>query len=1050
MNKKILGVTSILIASAFSLFACNNKSSLPSNSQITSISASTSVSTSTSISASTSIDDKSLLDYKNISYSKLDYAFNELDVDDYSDLSWKQIVDSFTKAKNDINNATSKESIDNITNNCISFIKTVKTRRELLSNTPFQFSSGNYNLDIDPNNNEIIIGYKNWPGNWAYVGNTTYTHEDVVDLKHDINTQNVYKMSVRNNGKNKMYVQLKMTNEDDSYTNSTDIVILKSGEETELTLSLTQKVTYMYLFVNSCYVDKYYPIIEGEGELRISSYGFDYVKQDAPIYDKNKVEVVPNKSVAIGTEYIYSLREIKNISEIDKVRITCRIDMSGTSSTTYYGGTIKVGNTAISISGNGYIHEYDTNKDKIKDYCIQTFVLETKDLTESSFLSILFSYAGNGVTGTTIQNITFYYKTGKSFIDETVITKDYPNSTIFDTTYHELVIPYSAFKNKGRVEKITVNLTVSNNQSYTGGTMFCTGCGDFMDSNLANFGFMQKANEVTTGDVILYPTVDFDLTDEEKQFTFTSWWAAASSVVVNSVTITSEVITAPTTPNGLVAHASNGGVALEWEATEGATKYGVYVNGTQVTTVSTPYCYIDELTNEQEYSFQIVAINSVGSSKLTNVVKATPSASIEYDLTIDGLNSDLEKMIGKSQLQTMMKTSIVSKGNNYRFKNAIEKMKSGKDTTIGFIGGSITVGEICNKKTEEGFQKGYAAYTYDYIKDTFGTGKNVRYLNAGISGTGSEIGIVRVDEDIISKSPDIIFVEYACNNGITDFDKESYESLLRKCLNAPNKPAVVSLFSATTYSGGKVEEYMTQIGNYYNIPMLSMDKALKTICATNNNGQLITSDKIFKAFIKDGTHPNDEGHQLYGKMLANLIRIISKDNKDLEYVVPTNSYLTNGNKYETLQMINSKSATTVIKSVGSWESSDTETQCLRESHTTAFDSGWSKTTVDENNAFVMETYSKNAILIYKNENPEISGNYGKINIVVTDIDSGEIIKTITQDLTISYRDGKSTGWHNPVAINLYDFEVCGNYRVTINMDNSQNGTGSIFAIGYSN
>ncbi len=1066
MKKKASVISALLLASTFALIGCNNQDnnqsstkeesssvnvtpSSSSSSETPSSSKEESSSQESSLSSSDVIDD-TLQEYKDACYSELDYLFNELDVEEYPTKSWEKIVEAFTKAKNDINNAKTKESVEKITNDCITLIRGVKTRRELLSTTPFQVASGSYDVDYDIDTNEVVVGYDEWPGNWTYVGNTDYKHEDNFDLKHDIETQNVYKMKVKNSGKNKMYVQLAMANEDESYKNSTEITILESGEEAELTLPLAQKVTYLYLFVNSCYVDKYYPVIEGAGELRIQSYGFDYVEQDAPVYSKGKVEVTPDKSVAIGEKYVYSLRKIKDVAQINKVRVTCRIDLSENSSSTYYGGSIEAGNTKLSISGNGYIRKVDTDKDNNDDYYIQTFVLETKDLNADSSISINFSYAGKSVTGVVIQDLLMYYNTGKEFVDETVDTSEYANSTIYDTTYHELVVPYSAFKNKGRVEKITLNLTIANDKTYTGGTMYCTGCGDFMDGNLANIGFIQKSGNTTSGNVTLYPTADFNLSDDEKQFTFTSWWSAASSVKVNSVTVTTEMVTVPSVPTDLVAHASNGGVALEWGSVDGATQYGVYVNGEEKATVSNPYYYVDNLTNETEYSFQVKSINSVGSSELTSVVKATPSASIEYDLTLDGLNTDLEKMIGKSDILAMRKASAVSKGNNYRFKNAVSKMRSGADTTIGFIGGSITVGEICEKKTDEGFQKGYASYTYDYIKDTFGTGNNVKYLNAGISGTGTEIGITRVDEDILSKSPDVIFIEYACNNSNTDLYKETFESMVRKCLNAPNHPAVILLFSATTYSGGKVEEYMTEIGNHYSLPMVSMDKALKAVCTKDGNGQLTTSDPIFKAFIKDGTHPNDQGHQLYGKMVASMLKSLANDEADAEYTLPTTTYLTNGDKYENMQMVNGESTSSVVKQTGSWDASDTETQCLRESHTTAFDHGWSKSKTDENNALVFETYSKNAILIYKNENPEISGNYGTINIVVTNIDTNEVVNNINQDLTISYRDGTSTGWHNPVAIDLYDFETCGNYRVSITMTSSDNGTGSIFAFGYSN
>ena len=44
------------------------------------------------------------------------------------------------------------------------------------------------------------------------------------------------------------------------------------------------------------------------------------------------------------------------------------------------------------------------------------------------------------------------------------------------------------------------------------------------------------------------------------------------------------------------------------------------------------------------------------------------------------------------------------------------------------------------------------------------TGKKVNFYNAGIGGTGSDFGITRLYDDVVSRDPDIVFVEFSVND----------------------------------------------------------------------------------------------------------------------------------------------------------------------------------------------------------------------------------------------------------------------------------------------
>ena len=103
------------------------------------------------------------------------------------------------------------------------------------------------------------------------------------------------------------------------------------------------------------------------------------------------------------------------------------------------------------------------------------------------------------------------------------------------------------------------------------------------------------------------------------------------------------------------------------------------------------------------------------------------------------------------------------------------------------LGGSITQG--CNATK---FEECYASRTYKWFKDTFNN-VNVEYVNAGVGATGSIIGVHRVEEQVLSKNPDIVFIDFAVNDKNTIYDKIAYESLIRRILSTQNPPAIIEV-----------------------------------------------------------------------------------------------------------------------------------------------------------------------------------------------------------------------------------------------------------------
>ena len=129
-------------------------------------------------------------------------------------------------------------------------------------------------------------------------------------------------------------------------------------------------------------------------------------------------------------------------------------------------------------------------------------------------------------------------------------------------------------------------------------------------------------------------------------------------------------------------------------------------------------------------------------------------------------------------------------------------------------------------------------------------------MNAGLSGTPSKLGILRLDRDVLAYEPDICFIEFAVNDGTETDYQNAYESIVRTLLQKNITP--VLLFSVTE-NDHSAQDYMKQIGEFYHLPMISYCDALRYLFANNR--------MTWKDFSDDQSHPNTEGHKLVASMV---------------------------------------------------------------------------------------------------------------------------------------------------------------------------------------
>ncbi len=215
------------------------------------------------------------------------------------------------------------------------------------------------------------------------------------------------------------------------------------------------------------------------------------------------------------------------------------------------------------------------------------------------------------------------------------------------------------------------------------------------------------------------------------------------------------------------------------------------------------------------------------------------------------------------------KDGMVNRGNWGRIKKVMDKASNGEPVNIAFLGGSITQG--CNASVHE---KCYAYLTYKWFEEKYPKSK-VTYINVGIGGTTSQFGVARVDRDVFSKKPDMVFIEFTVNDENTDFFKETYEGLIRHVYYHESKPAIMLIHNIKYDDGASAFSKHIEIGRYYELPCCSI---IKTMYEMVKRGDVKALD-----VTTDYLHPNDRGHRILADVITYYLNEIDNDRVIEEY-----------------------------------------------------------------------------------------------------------------------------------------------------------------------
>lgn len=208
--------------------------------------------------------------------------------------------------------------------------------------------------------------------------------------------------------------------------------------------------------------------------------------------------------------------------------------------------------------------------------------------------------------------------------------------------------------------------------------------------------------------------------------------------------------------------------------------------------------------------------------------------------------------------------------------NFLEKAKMpGAEIKVAYLGGSITAQPGWRPKSLALFQKTWPQAKFSEI-------------NAAIGGTGSDLGVFRLKQDVLDHKPDLLFVEFAVNDGAAAPEQifRCMEGIVRQTWQALPRCDICFVYTITetlavSLLDGKfprAASAMEKIADHYGIPSIHMAMEVADLAKQGRivwNAQLPKTaeqkaafgDKI--VFAPDHVHPHAEtGHELYLQSIA--------------------------------------------------------------------------------------------------------------------------------------------------------------------------------------
>ncbi len=199
------------------------------------------------------------------------------------------------------------------------------------------------------------------------------------------------------------------------------------------------------------------------------------------------------------------------------------------------------------------------------------------------------------------------------------------------------------------------------------------------------------------------------------------------------------------------------------------------------------------------------------------------------------------------------------------FEDFDQRARNGENLTVAFFGGSLTWGArasdpqktsyraIIGRKLEEAYPKAH-----------------FKFIDAAIGGTGSQLGVFRLQRDVLAYKPDLVFLDFTLNDDAyktTPDTLSAYESLVRRIIAEGGCPVIQMFLAARSFVTDGTTEKMKRYQANMDIAgaySTGIGDAIALMQEKYKKGRL-DLDKVWPPESFDTCHPYDPGYALYAE-----------------------------------------------------------------------------------------------------------------------------------------------------------------------------------------
>lgn len=250
----------------------------------------------------------------------------------------------------------------------------------------------------------------------------------------------------------------------------------------------------------------------------------------------------------------------------------------------------------------------------------------------------------------------------------------------------------------------------------------------------------------------------------------------------------------------------------------------------------------------------------------------------------------VKEKLGHAAYEDLLSSASFHISHSVRMQKFIKKLQRHDVLHFVTLGGSITEGLMANKKVA----MPYGHLIHNFLSKELDGSRQVDYLNLGISCSFALLGLILTESHIKDFAPDLVIIDFSVNETLDQGGMIRFESLIRKLLNLPSKPALIVL-TLKDQAGHTAAPYMIHLGKYYDLTVINLGDALETCFNTQN---LCWSD-----CYADYIHPHQLGHQLIADCICYYLKQISLPKSNIKDDLPSCCFLA---PFENMHFLNAK------------------------------------------------------------------------------------------------------------------------------------------------